>query len=253
MTQLAETHRHMLEIESGITPEVIEVRGYRTAKTKAELATLGFSKIQQSQDTLVLPLHGVSGEILSYQLRPDHPRIGRNGKPVKYETPANSRMVLDIHPSARVQLSDPAIPLFVTEGVKKGDALVSRGLCAIALIGVWNWRGTNEQGGKTALAAWESIALNRRRVYIVFDSDVMEKKEVYAALVRLKTFLESRGADVQLIYLPHGNGGKKQGVDDYLASGKSTDDLLSFATPHLKRFEADGDDSGIPQIQVNAR
>jgi hypothetical protein len=84
------------------------------------------------------------------------------------------------------------VPLFVTEGVKKGDALVSQGLCAIALIGVWNWRGTNEFGGKTALADWEHVALNGRQIYIVFDSDVMLKKEVYSALVRLKAFLESR-------------------------------------------------------------
>ena len=87
------------------------------------------------------------------------------------------------------------MPLFITEGIKKGDALVSRGLCAIALIGVWNWRGTNEHGGKTAFPAWERVALNGRKVYIVFDSDVMEKVEVYAALSRLKGFLESRGAD----------------------------------------------------------
>jgi hypothetical protein len=57
----------------------------------------------------------------------------------------------------------------------------------------------------------------------------------------------------RLIYLPHGEGGKKQGVDDFLASGKTVDDLLSYATPHLKRFEADDDDTGTLQIQVNNR
>jgi hypothetical protein len=41
----------------------------------------------------------------------------------------------------------------------------------------------------------------------------------------------------KLIYLPHGEGGKKQGVDDFLASGKSVDDLLSHATSELKNFE----------------
>lgn len=97
-----------------------------------------------------------------------------------------------MHPLARARLNDPTVPLFVTEGVKKGDALVSQSLCAVALIGVWNWRGTNEFGGKTALPGWEHVALNGRQVYIVFDSDVMLKKEVHSALVRLKTFLESR-------------------------------------------------------------
>ena len=41
-----------------------------------------------------------------------------------------------------------------------------------------------------------------RTVNIVFDSDVMTKEKVHAALVRLKGFLESRGASVRVIYLP---------------------------------------------------
>jgi Domain of unknown function (DUF927) len=38
----------------------------------------------------------------------------------------------------------------------------------------------------------------------------------------------------RLIYLPAGEGAKKQGVDDYLAAGHTVDDLLSHATPELK-------------------
>ena len=34
-------------------------------------------------------------------------------------------MTLDVHPFCRGRLGDPNAPLFVTEGVKKGDALVS--------------------------------------------------------------------------------------------------------------------------------
>jgi hypothetical protein len=60
----------------------------------------------------------------------------------------------------------------------------------VSLLGVWNWRGTNERGGKMALPEWELIALNDRQVYIVFDSDVMLKPQVHVALVRLKHFLE---------------------------------------------------------------
>jgi hypothetical protein len=66
-------------------------------------------------------------------------------------------------------------------------------LCAIALLGVWNWRGTNDHGGKALLPAWDYIALNGgRRAYIVFDSDVMLKPGVYKAMLRLKAFLEGR-------------------------------------------------------------
>lgn len=41
-------------------------------------------------------------------------------------------------------------------------------------------------------------------------------------------------AKVALIYLPTGEGGRKQGVDDYLAAGCTVDDLLALATPELK-------------------
>ena len=41
-------------------------------------------------------------------------------------------------------------------------------------------------------------------------------------------------AKVAMIYLPSGEGGKKQGVDDYLANGRSVDDLLGLATRELK-------------------
>jgi Domain of unknown function (DUF3854) len=181
----------MLEQESSIAPKVIEARGYRTVETKAELERLGFGRAQRNVPGLLFPIYGPSGGVSLYQFRPDEPRI-KGGRPVKYETPGGSRMALDVHPFAREKLSDPSEPLFITEGIKKGDALVSRSLCAIALIGVWNWRGTNEHGGKTALPEWEYVGLNGREVYIVFDSDVMLKPEVYAALARLKAFLEGR-------------------------------------------------------------
>jgi hypothetical protein len=187
---LAPDHRTMLQ-ESGISAEVVKARSYRTVQTKAELKRLGFSDSQFNVPGLLLPIYGPSGEIANYQLRPDEPRI-RDGKPVKYETPRGSRMVLDVHPFAREKLGDPSVPLWITEGIKKGDALVSRGLCAVALLGVWNWRGTNEYGGKVALPEWEHIALNDRQAYIVFDSDAMRKPQVHKALARLKRFLEEK-------------------------------------------------------------
>jgi hypothetical protein len=224
----------MLFEESRLSARIAVKRGFRTVTSKAELELLGFGRAQRAVPALLVPIWSPTGEVVLYQSRPDEPRIGRHGKPVKYETPSGSSMALDVHPFCQDRLRNPEIPLFVTEGIKKGDALVTCGFCAVALIGVWNWRGTNEYGGKTALAAWEHVALNGRKVYVVFDSDVMEKREVFAALSRLKGFLESRGAAVRLVYLPAGGGGAKQGVDDYLAAGHTVDELLRHATPTLK-------------------
>ena len=189
--RLSSAHKRTLFEKSGIGTRVAVKRGYRTVTSKAELEGLGFGRSQRIVPTLLIPVCSPTGEVVSYQSRPDQPRIGKDGRPIKYETPHGSRMVLDVHPFAREMLGDPSVPLFITEGIKKGDALVSRGLCAVTLLGVWNWRGTNEQGGKVALPEWEHIALNNdRQIYIVFDSDVMLKPQVHAALARLKSFLE---------------------------------------------------------------
>jgi hypothetical protein len=189
---LAEHHEKMLIVESSIAQDAAEARGYRMIEKKVDLKTLGFADRQCNPPGLLIPIYSPTGEIVNYQYRPDQPRIGKNGRAIKYETPAGTRMVLDVHPFARKRLSDPTVPLFITEGIKKGDALVSRSLCAVALLGVWSWRGRNGDGGLTALAEWDCVALNGREVYIVFDSDVMLKPQVHRAMVRLRAFLESR-------------------------------------------------------------
>ena len=46
-------------------------------------------------------------------------------------------------------MQDPHVPLWITEGCKKADALVSHGACALDIGGVWSWIGSNAQGGKS--------------------------------------------------------------------------------------------------------
>jgi Domain of unknown function (DUF3854) len=214
---------------SAIATEVAAARGYRSVTTRAELRRLGFSERQARVPALLLPVWNVRGEITSYQVRPDEPRVDGRGRAVKYETPVGSRMTVDVPPMCRDRLGDPRAPLLVTEGLRKADAAASAGLCCVALLGVWNWRGTNEQGGKVVLADFEAIALFGREVLIAFDSDAATKREVGAALARLRSFLESRGAHVRVIRLPAAAGGGKTGLDDYLAAGHSVDDLLALA------------------------
>ncbi len=123
---LSETHMKMLLEGSGITQEVIETRGYQTVEKKADLKRLGFSDSQRNVPGLLIPIYSPAGEIVTYQYRPDLPRVGNNGKPVKYEMPSGGRMVLDVHLSMRDKLDDPAIPLWTSEGIKKNDVLACR-------------------------------------------------------------------------------------------------------------------------------
>jgi len=221
-------HHETLIRASNITSDIAEQRGYRTVMTKRELRHLGFSDAQASTPALLLPVHSVTGEVTFYQIRPDQPRH-RNGKALKYETPTGARMAVDVPPATRPMLGNPSVPLIVTEGIRKADAAVSVGLCAVDLIGVWNWRGRNEHGGKTILADFESIALNGRDVYIAYDSDVMTKPAVTQACRRLAMVMKQRGARVQYILLPAMPNGAKQGLDDFLAAGQTTDALFQLA------------------------
>lgn len=182
-------HHADLIAASAIAPDVATERGYYSATVKARLLDLGFSALQARVPALVIPLHGTRGGIVGYQIRPDEPREDKRGKVVKYETPAKWRMRLDVHPRSRAALANPKVPLVVTEGARKGDAAVSNGLCVVALLGVWNWRGTNDDGGKVALPDWNDVALNGRKVYLAFDSDAWEKPDVYRALTDLRAYL----------------------------------------------------------------
>jgi uncharacterized protein DUF3854 len=234
-----------------IAPTVITARGYSTAITKVELARLGFPPAQQLPPALVVPIYNVRGELSTYVLRPDVPRI-RNGRPAKYEFPRGFRMVLDVPnlDATHTSLDDPHTPLWITEGSKKIDALVSHGCCGVGVIGVWNWRGSNSKGGKLALPDWELIALNDRVTYICYDSDVMVKREVYGGLCRLAEFLALRHAHVRYVYLPAGPSGAKIGVDDYLALGHTVEDLLGLATTERRPPPEEPDPTARPIIEI---
>jgi hypothetical protein len=143
-------HHAALLTASAISADVARARGYRSVTKKIELERAGFAPAQRSVPTLLIPIWNARGEPALYQHRPDTPRI-RDGKPLKYESPARAHMVVDVPPAARARLGDPAVPLLITEGVRKADAAVSHGLVCIDILGVWNWRGTNESGGRVAL------------------------------------------------------------------------------------------------------
>jgi hypothetical protein len=263
-SELFSQHSEFLR-DRAVADDVARERGYQSAIRKSQLEALGFGRTQQLVPALVIPIWSVRGTVESYQLRPYTPRLNEQGKARKYEMKSGSRALLDVHPrlsrsrdSGKVALiADPAVPLFITEGIPKADAAVSINLCCIALLGVFTFRGSNEAGGKTALSDWESIAPNGRKVYVGFDSDVMQKPQVHSALVRLKGFLESRGAIVELIYLPVGEHGEKVGLDDYIAHAKAAgrgdteirDALLALATPELRKPAARVD-GGKPEIII---
>jgi hypothetical protein len=222
---LLDRHRDMLVAGSGIDPAVVDERGYYSALGSDQLRALKFSDRQSKLvPGLVLPVHAPDGSNGLHVFRPDSAPVDADGKKQKYLLPWKATPRLDVPSRYRAMLADPSIDAYITEGQKKGDALASRGLCAIALLGVSMFKGKNACGAPVLLADFDLIAWKGRRVFVVYDSDVMFKKSVQRALERLTAHLTRMGAIVVPIFLPDDGEGGKIGIDDYLLT-HTTDDV----------------------------
>ncbi|MFV9507541.1 MAG: DUF927 domain-containing protein [Oscillochloridaceae bacterium umkhey_bin13] len=221
-------------------------RGYRSIQGLDQWTALGCAPIskQFAHVGLAFPVYRLGQlEPYTWVLRPDHPRLSR-GRPIKYEWPKGLPPCFDVLPRYRTALTDPAVPLWFTEGAKKADALATAygdAIIPVNLNGVWGFRGTRSGGGKLVLPDVDEIAWNGRRVVLAFDSDVVRKAPVAAALRRLAALLIARGvSEVQMLVLPH-LGDEKLGVDDFLGRGHTTQELES----HLTTLQ-----SGLAQARV---
>jgi hypothetical protein len=221
------TPDHLQELEggSGISAEVIASRGYRSVTDLKAYSDLGLSGLPRLAPGLLIPLIGFGKDAAPYQYKPDQPRQRDDGKAIKYESPAGFRVGLDLHAFKRNPSWADAIdvPLWITEGAKKVDSGLSRGLCVIGVQGVWLW-----QKGKVASAEWGSFRLTGREVRIVFDSDAASNPQVRQAEEALGRFLADQGAKVKIVRLPGGANGKV-GLDDYFVNGGTVEGLESLA------------------------
>jgi hypothetical protein len=230
---LTPEHRQLLEA-SRIPRAIAEARGYRSIAKNRDAAELGLGRAQQ-RPGLWIPRFLVDGRQEGGQLRADIPRLSTDGRPIKYESPSKQPIDLDLHPYARGYLGTPSLPLCITEGTRKADSCFANfDIAAIALAGVFGWRGRNQDDGLTSLGAWESVAFKDssgepRPLYVVFDSDIMAKEEVRYACWRLGRFIESRGGEARFVMIPPGEGGAKRGMDDAIEAGSSWRDFVSWS------------------------
>jgi hypothetical protein len=234
--KLLPKHQTLID-DSAISPEVAAARGYRSMGSRYDLDTLkdaGFSKIQSNIPGLLMPRYNLRGEQDGYQYRPDKPKDGRP----KYETPKGQRNILDVNPLMADAFRQGGKVIFITEGARKADALASIDILAISLAGVYGWRGKNEEGGTTALADWEDVAIKGNVFVLAFDSDIITKEEVYQALTRLRSLLLNRGAaKARVLVLPQLLSGKT-GIDDYIAdTGAAAKDLAKLIIDGLPAMD----------------
>lgn len=237
--ELLSQHREALHAR-GLTDEQIAARGYRSVTDTKDgrklLTDAAIVKSGQRFPGLLLPLRRADGSVWSYQYRPDNPRIGNDGRLIKYESAHRMKVGLDVPPGVILtRLTDPSEPLLITEGVFKADAGAVAGLKIVALIGVWNWIYTNDAGGKAVIPELYELAVNGGRVVLAFDGDVCRKFSVQHAAKTLGGWLESRGATVEYLHLP--DGADKVGLDDFLAAGHTAADVMRLVHPHLPALQ----------------
>ena len=113
-------------------------------------------------------------------------------------------------------LPNPEHSLYITEGELKAACAVQKGIPAIGLGGVWNWKSTREE--LPLIDDLKNIAWTDRTVYIVFDSDATTNPDILRAQNALCRELLKLGADLHIIRLPELEPGKKTGLDDFLVA-----------------------------------
>ena len=221
ISEVKARHIQQLVEESGIARGVIAERGVRTFAGGRELPK-GFSWRQKKRGAGILfTVHRPNGET-SWSFRPDEPDPQDPGR--KYEQPSKHYggpgNVLDVHPRMRHLIADTSTEISFVEGIKKADALTSRGVLAVAITGVWNWLSDSQP-----IADMLEIPVDGRRVNICFDSDMLHNPNVQDAARRLAEHLIGRGAEVFIAYLPDKPDGSKMGVDDFFVAGGTVSEL----------------------------
>ena len=141
---LNQGHLRLLH-ESAVSAEVRRARGYRTITTRSALKGYGFSLNQCRPPALLIPIFDLLGRLVSYQIRPDEPRIDCNVGALNYEICPGRQSAIDAPPPCRSLLSDLDEPLYVTDEVIKADSAASHGLCCIVLVSS-SWASNDHQG-----------------------------------------------------------------------------------------------------------
>ncbi len=184
---------------------------------------------------IFLPYFTLAGKLdpKMYRIRYLDPPVGFSAaakKIAKYTQPRNQRPRPYLPPLvnwAKIA-RDPGQLLILTEGELKAAKATKEALPTIGLGGVSSWRAGRR--GITFLPELEEFVWAERDVYIIYDSDIIDKPDVAREARLLADELTSRGANAALVTLPSGDD--KVGLDDFLVVfGKTRlEELLTQAS-----------------------
>lgn len=243
--------------DSGIAPLVAVARGYETVTTENTASytkkhNLGAANTAQHKQVITATRSGSDAMSMPWfradkvaeahkicqhpiadtvQLRPAVPSTTASGKSMKYVNLAKAATVIDLHPATPASYFTGAPKFVLTEGLLKGDAMVTaylrengvsdedltnvdglnsisataklgafmdaipeqKRIAILSFVGVANWKG-NEM--------WVSFPMRGRTAIVAFDGDVATNWNVWNQASALWDFLHSRAvAAVKLMDL----------------------------------------------------
>ena len=187
----------------------LEAQLEESGLTKLDAKKLGFEATERGY---VIPYFDLDGK----KLRFSRTRLAKPHAKGKYHQPKGSAVRLYLPPNLNGSWREFAKSkkrLFITEGEKKAAKATKEGFPCIGIGGVWNFRD-NENPNKPLLSELAEFELDRRTVYLVFDSDLQHNPQVRRAQNALTVELEKLGAEV--LAVPLGTGKQKVGLDDFL-------------------------------------
>jgi hypothetical protein len=245
---LDDEHREVLEVGSNISPEIIESRGYYSL-SKLQVSELYRLEIigpdaLRAESWMGIPIWRPDGRKHGEVIR-----LFGGDSPMKYVWPTGLRLAFDVHPSCLDLVHRTDVDVLFTEGIKKGDALLTAAqdegipLLVISINGCNGWSTKLENGSSIASPDFRDISWEDRRVYVNSDSDYRTNNNVSRGWNGCATYVSSKTGEhrTSLVVTPP-SGMDKQGADDFLAQGHSLGDLLEQAqTPE----RALSDDSGV--------
>nr|MDJ0747302.1 VapE family protein [Xenococcaceae cyanobacterium MO_167.B27] len=106
---------------------------------------------------------------------------------------------------------NPQLPIEITEGAKKAGCLLAHGYISICVTGVWN---SKEKKKLKAIASLAPFLVKGRPIHLVFDSDIVVKKQVQEALKHTGYLAVKQGCIVGVATWEYTE--ETKGVDDLI-------------------------------------
>jgi P4 family phage/plasmid primase-like protien len=243
-------------INRGVDPWIADERGYRLIddlQSWSIPSRTGQIQFKFSSDfnihldgikpyrPLGIPMYSLLSEnrAVCIQLRPLEPWVIKDAKgnvsdSIKFIAPAGIKrgsylncLPADIHPLAHDWAADVQIPMIITEGVIKGDSILTAvcreglELVPVSLTGVtmgYYGAGTENNPGLRARLVDETLGMLdlKRLIFLAWDSDWHHKAGVYGPMLKTARLLQEAGAHVMIVDVPP-VAGSGTGIDDYLA------------------------------------